>query len=220
MSLVSDNLRRVQAQIAVAAERSGRDPSEITVVAVTKTKPVELAREAFIAGTLNLGENYVQEAVAKRDALPEAHWHFLGHLQTNKAKAAVQTFDLIQSVDSVKLAQTLGRNALAIGKTQAVLLQVHLGDEATKFGLLPQEVLETADVVSGIAGLELKGLMGIAPNNEDPIPYFRQLRGLWEHLPQSQRQILSMGMTGDFEAAIAEGTTMLRIGTAIFGSRA
>ena len=219
MSAVADNLQRLGEQIIVAAERAGRLPEEITLVAVTKKQLAAAVAEALAAGALDLGENYVQEAAEKRAEVPGGRWHLLGHLQGNKAKLAVSLFDLIQSVDSIKLARTLGGYAQAVGKTQAVLLQVHLGEEATKTGLPADEALDTAAEIAALEGIALRGFMGIAPLGGDPRPHFRDLRRRFEALPAENRQTLSMGMSGDFETAIAEGATMVRIGTAIFGAR-
>ncbi len=219
MNAIADNLKRVHEQIAVAAARAGRRSDEITLVAVTKKQPAAAMTEALAAGAGDIGENYVQEAADKRAEVGGGRWHLLGHLQSNKAKLAVSLFDLIQSVDSVKLAQALGKQAQAANKAQAILLQVHLGDEATKTGLLPDQTRDAAAEIAAIAGIELRGLMGIAPFGIDPQLYFRDLRQLFDAMPPANRQILSMGMSGDFEAAVEEGATMVRVGTAIFGAR-
>ena len=219
MSEVADNLDRLNGRIAQAAARAGRSPGEITLVAVTKKQTAATVAEALAAGAGEVGENYVQEAEEKRAAVPGGRWHLLGHLQGNKAKLAVSLFDLIQSVDSVKLARTLGRHAQAANAAQEILLQVHLGDEATKTGLPPEMARDAAAEIAAIDGIALRGLMGIAPFGVDPRPHFRDLRRLFEALPPENRLALSMGMSGDFEAAIEEGTTMVRVGTAIFGAR-
>ncbi len=219
MTLIADNLCRVNDRIAEAAGRAGRDPSEITLVAVTKKQPVSAVLEVLAAGAFDLGENYVQEAADKREDVTSGRWHLLGHLQSNKAKVAVTLFDLVQSVDSVKLARALGSQAASLGRVQEILLQVHLGEEETKFGLLPDAAADSAAEIAGLPGIALRGLMGIAPNGVEARPYFQQLRGLFEALPAKNAKILSMGMTGDFEAAIEEGATLIRIGTAIFGPR-
>lgn len=224
MSAVADNLKRLHEQIAVAAERAGRRPEEITLIAVTKKQPATAILETQAAGVTEVGENYVQETVEKQGLLwpsqiKAARWHLLGHLQSNKAKLAVSLFDLIQSIDSVKLAQALGRHAQAAGKTQDILLQVHLGDEATKTGLPPDQAINAAQEIASVEGVALRGLMGIAPFGVAPRPHFRDLCRLFEALPSANRQVLSMGMSGDFECAIEEGATMVRVGTAIFGVR-
>ncbi len=222
--LVARNIARVRERIAESAARAGRFAEEITLVAVTKRQPASAVHAAVAAGVTDIGENYVQEAQAKREALGHSEgdllrWHLIGHLQSNKAAPAVSTFDLIQSVDSLRLAQALARQAQNAGKTQDVLLQVHLGDETSKTGLPPERVLDVAAEAAGLAGLNVRGLMGIAPLAGDPRPHFASLRRLFEQLPPENRQTLSMGMTGDFETAIAEGATMVRVGTAIFGPR-
>lgn len=218
---LAENLARVQARIAATAARAGRAAGDITLVAVTKKQPVETIALALAASVAHLGENYVQESGDKQAVLGRsaAQWHLIGHLQSNKARAAAGMFDLIQSVDSVPLARALGHHARALGKTQDILLQVHLGMEETKTGFAPQSVLDAAAEAATIPGVALHGLMGIAPAGEEARPYFRQMRQLFDGLPPAHRQILSMGMTGDFEDAIAEGATMIRVGTALFGPR-
>jgi pyridoxal phosphate enzyme (YggS family) len=219
MTKIADNLHSVNERIASAASRAGRQYSDITLVAVTKKQTVATILEALDAGATDIGENYVQEAADKHEGVTSVRWHLLGHLQSNKAKVAVTLFDLVQSVDSLKLARALGVQAQSGGKEQKILLQVHLGDEETKFGLLPETVADSAAEIAALPGVVLQGLMGIAPNGVEPRPYFQQLRALFEALPANNAQILSMGMTGDFEAAIEEGATLIRIGTAIFGPR-
>ncbi len=217
MSEITDNIRRVREKIAEAVERAGRQAEEITLVAVTKKKPASAVREALAAGVFDVGENYVQETTEKREQVVEGRWHLLGHLQSNKAKLAVSLFDLIESVDSVKLAQALSRQAAE--KQQEILVQVHLGDEETKTGFAPDQALDAAAEIMAIPNIRLLGLMGIAPNDTDPRPYFQQMKRLFDRLPAENRQILSMGMSNDFEAAIEEGATSVRVGTAIFGAR-
>jgi len=219
VSAVADNLKRLNEQIAVAAERAGRRPDEITLVTVTKKQPAAAVASALAAGAADIGENYVQEAAEKRAEIRAGRWHLLGHLQGNKAKLAVSLFDLIQSVDSVQLAQTLGKYAQTAGKVQDILLQVHLGVEATKTGMALDQAGDTSGEIAAMSGIALRGLMGIAPFGVDPRPHFRDLRRLFETLPPANRQVLSMGMSGDFETAVEEGTTMVRVGTAIFGAR-
>lgn len=224
MSDVTDNLDLVRERIEAAARRSGRDADEITLVAVTKTRTVDEMREAIAAGAADFGENYVQEAEAKRREIgPAVRWHMIGHLQRNKAAHAVVIFDLIHGVDSEKLAIEIGRRAEVIGKQQDVLIEVAISGEATKFGVKPEHTRDLADLISGIRGIRLCGLMGMAPFTacpEETRPYFANLKTLWDGLPQEQRLYLSMGMTQDFEIAIEEGANMVRVGTAIFGPRA
>jgi hypothetical protein len=221
MTTIADNVTRVRERIAQATERAGRRASDITLVAVAKKQSADAVRAVLAAGVGDIGENYVLEAAAKRAELGEfdARWHLLGHLQSNKAAAAGRAFDLIQSVDSVRLARLLGRQAEEAGRVQSILLQVHLGDEATKTGLPPNQTAEIAAQISAVPGVRLDGLMGIAPLNEPARPHFQMLRRQFEELPAAQRHILSMGMTADFETAIEEGATLIRIGTAIFGPR-
>ena len=217
MSEIGDNINRVRDAITKAADQAGRRPEEITLVAVTKKKPVSAVLEALAAGVYNVGENYVQEAAEKREEVTEGRWHFLGHLQSNKAKLAVSLFDLIESVDSIKLAQALGKQAAE--QRQDILVQVHLGDEETKSGFAPNRALDAAAEIAVIPNVRLIGFMGIAPNSTDPRPYFQQMKRLFDRLPAENRQVLSMGMSGDFETAIEEGATSVRVGTAIFGAR-
>ncbi len=217
MSEIKDNIQRVRQTIAQAAERAGRRPEEITLVAVTKKKPASAVLEALSVGISDVGENYVQEAAEKREQATGGRWHLLGHLQSNKAKLAVSLFDLIESVDSIKLAQALGRQDAE--KPQEILVQVHLGGEETKTGFAPEQALDAAAEIAALSNIRLLGLMGIAPNGADPRPYFQQLKRLFDQLPAENRQVLSMGMSGDFETAIEEGATSVRVGTAIFGAR-
>ena len=186
MSTIAESVERVRVRIREVTERTGRQPSEVTLVAVTKKQSAAALLEALAAGVSEVGENYVQEAQEKRGQSDSARWHLLGHLQSNKAKLAVTLFDLIQSVDSVKLARELGKQALAVGKTQDVLLQVHLGREATKSGVPPDQALDAAAEMTGIPGVRLLGLMGIAPNDEEPRPYFQELLRLFEKLPRAE----------------------------------
>ena len=221
--MIVDNLARVREKIASAAERSGRAAEGITLVAVTKKVGVDRIREAIAAGITDIGENYVQEAQEKWLDLREvARWHFIGHLQRNKVKAAVEFFNMIQSVDSLALAMEIGRRALAAKRHVDVLIEVNAAGEAQKFGVPPDQALDLAGEVAGVEGIRLRGLMGMTPFVEDPEltrPYFAKLRSLFEQLPLEHREHLSMGMTQDFEVAIEEGATMVRIGTAIFGPR-
>jgi pyridoxal phosphate enzyme (YggS family) len=229
MSEIYENLARVRERIETAARRSGREPGRVRLVVVSKTVGPERVRQAIEAGARILGENYVQEAQKKIEALGhDVAWHFIGHLQTNKAKLAARLFDLIHSVDSVNLAQELNRQAKLQGKVLPVLLQVNIGGETTKFGAQEKEVLMLAEKLSEMEAVEVKGLMAMPPFFEDPEasrPYFVELRKLGERLgqqkmPRISTEELSMGMSNDFEVAIEEGATLLRVGTAIFGPRA
>jgi pyridoxal phosphate enzyme (YggS family) len=185
---------------------------------------VERIRAAVAHGVSEIGENYVQEAAAKLPALADLPLtrHFIGHLQRNKARHAVEWFDIVQSVDSLPLAESLSRRAMARGRELEVLLEVNVAGEATKSGVAPEAALALAEQVAPLPGLKLTGLMGIAPlagTPDDARRAFRHLRQLFDQLPSPHRQTLSMGMTGDFEIALEEGSTMVRIGTGIFGQR-
>jgi pyridoxal phosphate enzyme (YggS family) len=216
---IRDNVADVRARIAAACARAGRDASEVTLIAVTKVFPADFVEEAIAAGIADIGENRVQEA---RDKKPLVHgsarWHLIGHLQSNKAKDAVRLFDVIQTVDSVELAQKIARAAEAAGKRQEILLQVNIGNEEQKSGAATAEVPALARALRGIDGIDLRGLMAIPPlgTAEETRRYFRELRALRDEAGVEQ---LSMGMSEDFEAAIEEGATIVRVGRAIFGSR-
>ena len=223
MSTVEENVLEVRQRIASAALRYARDPAEITLVAVSKTVGVERIREAVEAGIGDLGENYYQEAREKLDLLPsDVRWHFIGHLQTNKAKHVVGRYALIQSVDRIELAKELDRRAERLGIVQPVLVEVKLDPADTKTGVPPEQLDELVDEAANLRSLRLDGLMGIPPlegGNEEARPYFARLRDLFEKLPADNRRTLSMGMTADFEVAIEEGANLVRVGTAIFGKR-
>ena len=228
MSLIKSNLARIRERIESAARRAGRDPGTIRLVAVSKTVAPERIREAVESGVHILGENYLQEAQGKIEVLGAGiSWHFIGHLQKNKAKYAVRFFDLIHSVDNLALAEELNRAAEKSSKIQEILLQADLSGEATKFGAAEEEIVPLAEGISALKNLSLKGLMTLPPFSEDPEdsrPYFRKLRLLGERLAQIKipgisADELSMGMSGDFETAIEEGATLVRLGTSIFGPR-
>jgi len=224
MSTVAENLTRVRARIVRACQEAGRPPEAVRLVAVTKTVDVERIREAVAAGVREIGENYLQEAEPKLNELADAPLvrHFIGHLQRNKARRVVELFDVVQSVDSRRLAQALSRRAVALGKNLDVLLEVNISGEATKAGAAPAETLTLAAEVAELPGLRLQGLMAIGPLDPDPEtarPGFRRLADLFSQLPACQQQILSMGMSGDLEVAIGEGANLVRVGSAIFGPR-
>ena len=222
-------LDEIYRNIRHAAGSFGRDPETVRLVAVSKTVPVDRVRAAIQAGVSILGENYIQEAREKFLQLEtgSVSWHFIGHLQTNKAKVAVKLFDLIHTVDSVKLAGELNKQAASISKIQRVLIQVNIGDEASKAGTPPDQTLELVRSISGFQNLSIRGLMIIPPFFNDPErarPYFSSCRKLGEaiardRIPGVSMDELSMGMTGDYEVAVQEGATLVRIGTAIFGKR-
>jgi len=210
--------------MAAAAHRAARRPDEITLVAVTKTVAVERMRESLAAGITDFGESYYQEVRNKLDKFTEpVRWHFIGHLQTNKARYLVGRFALIHSVDSLRIAQELGRRSEGAGIVQNVLIEVRLDQTGGKTGPLPGgETDELVHAVAATPGLRLAGLMGMAPFSRDPESSrgpFRLLRNQFESLPAANRLVLSMGMSGDFEVAIEEGATHIRVGSAIFGER-
>jgi pyridoxal phosphate enzyme (YggS family) len=216
--VIAENLARVRERIARAAERAGRKPADVTLVAVAKTKPAELVREAIAAGAADIGENYVQELRAKQEelaALP-VRWHFIGRLQKNKAKDLVGRVVLVHSVDGDDLAATLGRRAAMAGVVQEVLVEANLGGEASKGGVAAGAVARLVDRVRAEPALRCVGLMTMPPPGEDPRPIFRALAAEARRLDLPQ---LSMGMTDDLEIAIEEGATIVRVGTAIFGAR-
>jgi PLP dependent protein len=219
-------LQSVRDRIAEACARARRDPADVTLVAVSKTKPADVVREAFAAGQSVFGENRVQEALGKIGAVGEGpRWHLIGHLQKNKARQAVGAFDLIHSVDSVELARELDHRAAVREIVQGVLLQANLAEEASKHGAGEDAVVPLIEAASAMPHLDVRGLMIIPPLEDDPEaarPWFRRLRGLRDRAAQQSGRLLpelSMGMTGDFEVAIEEGATIVRVGRAIFGDR-
>jgi pyridoxal phosphate enzyme (YggS family) len=217
---ITHNINLIQQRIRAAAEWAGRRPEGIALIAVSKTVEPEGVEAALAAGQTLFGESKIQEARAKIPLVSgRAHWHMIGHLQTNKARDAVALFEVIHSVDSVKLAVELNKWAERAGKTQAILLEVNVSGEASKFGLKPEDLKSTVAEINRLARLETQGLMTIAPYLEEAEkarPCFRRLRELRDALGLRE---LSMGMTHDVEVAIEEGATMVRIGTAIFGER-
>ncbi|PYU94669.1 MAG: YggS family pyridoxal phosphate-dependent enzyme [Acidobacteria bacterium] len=226
---LKDNIARVQERIAEACRRVGRRPEDVKLVAVSKTVPPDRIRAAYDAGLRDFGENRVQEANAKRAALSDltVTWHLVGHLQSNKAKLARELFHWAHSLDSLRLAQKLDQAAVSSGDRLPVLIEVNLGEEQTKSGVREQDVLPLAEQVSRLPTLELRGLMVLPPFFEDPEqarPFFGRLRDLAKTIeaansPGVSMRELSMGMSHDFEVAIEEGATTVRIGTAIFGER-
>ncbi len=223
VSDIAENIESVRQRIASAAARAGRCPEEITLIGVTKTVDVGRMREACACGISDFGENYVQEVRGKLEQFPESvHWHFIGHLQTNKARYVAGRFAMVHSVDSFELAVELGTRAARMDTIQPILIEVKLDLADTKFGVTIDQCLSFAERVAAIEGVDLQGFMGMAPYGTAPElarPYFRALRERFEGLPSPHHRGLSMGMTGDFEVAIEEGATHVRIGTAIFGSR-
>lgn len=216
---IHDDLIAVERRIVGACNRAGRKRDEVTLVAVSKTKPAPMVDEAIAAGVTHIGENYVQEARDKRPLVHgAAQWHLIGHLQSNKAKDAVRLFDVIQTVDGASLAEKIARAAAAAEKVQDVLLEVNIGEEAQKSGVLPADAEALARQVRGFDALRLRGVMAIPPagETEEARRWFRELRKLRDALGVTE---LSMGMTHDFEVAIEEGATIVRVGRAIFGER-
>jgi len=224
---IEANLQVVRERIAAAARRAGRDPAEITLVAVTKTQPVEVIRAAYELGLRDFGENRVEEAETKFDQLPDdIRWHMVGHVQSRKAARAVKPYVLVHSVDRVKLARRLDRFAAEAGRTLPILLEVNVSGEATKYGFHPAEVEAAVEAMRAFEHLHIQGLMTMAPIVPDPEearPVFVALRELRDRLaarfPDLDWHHLSMGMTDDFEVAVEEGATIVRIGRAIFGER-
>jgi pyridoxal phosphate enzyme (YggS family) len=210
---VADRLEAVRERIA----RTGRNPDDVTIVAVTKGFDADACREALAAGLRVLGENRVQEALTKIETVPGAEWHLIGHLQTNKVKQAAGRFALIQTVDSIHLAEALARHA----PSQGALIEVNVAREAQKSGVAPEDALELIEAAAGL--MDVRGLMAMGPSEGDPAPAFRDLRRLRDEAEQRVGKplpILSMGMSGDFESALAAGSSMLRLGQALFGPRA
>jgi len=226
MTEIGRRIQQVRYRIAAACARARRDPASVRLVAVSKTMPIESVHEALAAGQMLFGENRVQEALSKIEAAgPVARWHLVGHLQGNKARHAVGAFDLIHSVDAAALAAELDRRATAKGIVQSVLVQANLAGEATKSGAPEEAILPLIDTVAKLPGLDLRGLMIIPPAVDDPElsrPWFNRLRVLRDCAADRLGRTLpelSMGMTDDFEVAIEEGATLVRVGRAIFGDR-
>jgi pyridoxal phosphate enzyme (YggS family) len=229
---IAENVARVRQRIRLAAASAGRDPDAITLMGVSKTFPAEAIREAYDSGIRVFGENRVQEFASKADSLrdlDEARWHLIGHLQSNKAARATDLFHAVDSVDSLKLAQKLNDAAHSAGKSLCVLIEINVGGEAAKSGIAPDsaELDRLLAEVPQLVNLEFRGLMTVPPYTEDPQgtrPYFRKLRELRDQitgrgLPGVSMDELSMGMSHDFEVAIGEGSTCVRVGSAIFGNR-
>jgi len=226
--VIAERVAAVRERIARAAERASRPPADVTLVAVSKTHPAEAVRAAFAAGLRDFGENRVQEAepkIAETSELAGARWHLVGHLQSNKARRAAALFGLVQSIDSVEIAERLARAGEESGREVRGLVEVDLAGEATKYGLPEAELLPALQALRGRAGLRLEGLMVLPPLLEDPEavrPFFRRLRALRDRALGEgliAAGELSMGMSHDFEAAVEEGATLVRVGTAIFGER-
>ena len=226
--MVKENLQEVEKKIEAACRRAGRARSEVTLIAVSKTKPVSMLQEAYSAGIREIGENKVQEMMDKYDVLPDdIHWHMIGHLQRNKVKYLMGKAALIHSVDSLRLAEEISAQSVRHQVVTDILIEVNIAGEETKFGTDREEAISLVEEASRLPGIHICGLMTIAPfveNPEDNRTYFRQIRELSvdiaaKKIDNVDMRILSMGMTGDYEVAIEEGATMVRVGTGIFGAR-
>lgn len=226
--MLRENYQQVKKNVEEACRRSGRNPQEVTLIAVSKTKPVEMLREVYDAGSRDFGENKVQEITEKFDQLPQdINWHMIGHLQRNKIKYIIDKVCMIHSVDSLRLAQAIDQEAAKHGLVMPVLIEVNVAEEESKFGLKTTEVLPFLEEASRLQNISIQGLMTIAPyveNPEENRPVFRQLKQLSidieaKNINNVNVHVLSMGMTGDYEVAIEEGATLVRVGTGIFGAR-
>lgn len=226
--MLSEHLKQVEENIQKACDRAGRKREEVTLIAVSKTKPVSMLSEIYDCGMRDFGENKVQEICEKRDLLPsDIRWHMIGHLQRNKVKYIAGHVALIHSVDTYRLAEEINIQAKKAGRIIPLLLEINIAGEATKFGLRLEEAVELAWEMSKLDGLRIKGLMTVAPYTENPEenrPYFQKMRELSvdiakENIDNVSMDILSMGMTGDYMTAIEEGATIVRVGTGIFGAR-
>ena len=226
--MLKENLEEVEEKIAKACERAGRAREEVTLIAVSKTKPVEMLQEIYDEGIRDFGENKVQELTEKYEVMPkDMKWHMIGHLQRNKVKYIVDKVALIHSVDSLRLAETIENEAAKHNVTVPILIEVNVAQEESKFGLKTEEVLSLVESVAALPHINIKGLMTIAPYVEDPEEnrgIFRQLKKLSvdiaaKNINNVNMSVLSMGMTGDYQVAVQEGATMVRVGTGIFGER-
>lgn len=226
--MLKDNFETVEKKVAAACVRAGRDRSEVTLIAVSKTKPVEMLQEVYDAGARDFGENKVQEICEKYDKLPsDIRWHMIGHLQRNKVKQVIDKAAMIHSVDSYRLAQEISVQAQKKGLTIPILIEVNIANEESKFGISAEDTIQLVEEVAALPNLSIKGLMTIAPyvvDAEENRLYFRQIKQLSvdiknKNIDNVSMDVLSMGMTGDYEVAIEEGATMVRVGTGIFGAR-
>ena len=221
LDLIRKNLENINERIEKACQKSGKNSSEVTLIAVSKKQSLEKIKIALDLGVGAFGENYIQEAEEKARNL-NTNWHFIGHLQTNKAKIAVELFSMIQSVDSIRLAEKINNLSEEYGKKTDILLQIHYGEEETKTGFLPEEILHAFEQTQKLSNISVKGFMTIPPFVSDPEDnrrYFEHMRCLSEKYFTNFKPVLSMGMTDDFEIAIEEGANMIRVGRALFGSR-
>ena len=226
--MLKDNFETVEKKVTEACARAGRERSEVTLIAVSKTKPVEMLREVYDAGARDFGENKVQEICEKYDKLPDdIKWHMIGHLQRNKVKQVIDKAALIHSVDSYRLAQEISVQAQKKGLTIPILIEVNIAGEESKFGTSAEDTIQLVEEIAELPNLKIQGLMTIAPyvvDAEENRLYFRQIKQLSvdiknKNIDNVSMDVLSMGMTGDYEVAIEEGATMVRVGTGIFGAR-
>ena len=226
--MIKDNMQEVQSRIDTACEKSGRNSKEVTLIAVSKTKPVEMLREAYEAGARDFGENKVQELMDKIPQMPsDIRWHMIGHLQRNKVKYIVDKVYLIHSVDSVRLAEEISKEAVKKNIEVNILVEVNVALEESKFGTTLEEALCLVEQIAKLPGIRIQGLMTIAPfveNEEENREYFRKLKQLsvdimHKNIDNVSMNVLSMGMTGDYGVAVEEGATYVRVGTGIFGER-
>ncbi len=226
--MIKDNIEKVRNNIIKAAERAGRDPGDITLIAVSKTKPVDMLKEAYDAGIRDFGENKVQEILDKYDKLPgDIRWHMIGHLQTNKVKYISDKVCMIHSVDSLKLATEISKHALKAGRVIPILIEVNVANEESKFGVSFDACEALIRDIAPLDGIKISGLMAIAPYTDDPEEnriYFKRLKQLSvditsKNIDNITMGVLSMGMTGDYEVAVEEGASHVRVGTGIFGER-
>ena len=225
--MVAENYAEVEKRVAAACERVGRNRDEVTLIAVSKTKPIEMLKEAYSAGAINFGENKVQELCDKYELMPEVKWHMIGHLQRNKVKYIVDKVELIHSVDSLRLAEEISKEAVKKNVDVDILVEVNIANEETKFGVSSEETIALVEDIAKLPNIHIKGLMTIAPyvvDSEENREFFHKIRDLsvdidMQNIDNVSMGILSMGMTGDYEVAIEEGSTMVRVGTGIFGER-
>ncbi|MBO6154954.1 MAG: YggS family pyridoxal phosphate-dependent enzyme [Lachnospiraceae bacterium] len=226
--MLQDNLKEIENRVQAACERAGRSRDEVTLIAVSKTKPIEDLTEIYNAGVRDFGENKVQELTDKIEKMPnDIKWHMIGHLQRNKVKYIIDKVELIHSVDSFRLAEEINIQAKKKGIVVPILVEVNIADEESKYGVSKEDAMELVKQIATLDGLTVKGLMSIAPyvvDSEENRPYFHKIKDLSvdisnENIDNVSMDILSMGMSGDFEVAIEEGATMVRVGTGIFGER-
>ncbi|MDO4267830.1 MAG: YggS family pyridoxal phosphate-dependent enzyme [Eubacteriales bacterium] len=225
---IKEHIQTVKQNVEAACRRAGRNPDEVTLIAVSKTKPLKMLLEAYEAGARDFGENKVQEILEKAPKMPpDARFHMIGHLQRNKVRQVIPHVRMIHSVDSVRLAEMIQQEALRIGKTVDILLEVNVAKEESKFGMFPEQVMENLDQIRLFPNIRICGLMTIAPfveNSEENRPIFQKLYQLYvdikkKNIDNVTMNVLSMGMTGDYQVAVEEGATMIRVGTGIFGVR-